>query len=714
VSTPPLEWPEDEARRVVLVQAIEAADAHGALVSEAEREAAERAVLERRKIAPGERPQPQWYLPERAAEVLRTVQRRHPAVLRLELEQAGWSRLALVLPAIALVLGFASDLVGDPHRLNLLALPLLGFVAWNIAVYLLVLVSLFARGRPGFVDAWLRALAGLPAWLGAPLAGRLRRSVAAQFQLHWWRVAGALEGARVQRILHFSAAAWAVGVMLSLAWHGIGSEYRVGWESTWLQAPQVRWLANAISAPGRAVTQLAPFGTDEIERLHGWPGAGQPLSGRWVLLYIAFLFAVVVLPRLLLAAWSAWRAMRLARAVRVDAGEPYFEQLMARVSPARVGVELVSPEPALLHALQRVLRQAGADPQLATPQHDELREAGELLRADVVWLACTTHAQASQALAAKVGSAAPVILLAGPDVQVTQLDQTLRPLVAEVLPMAATIACWPLEQPLREAVLRHARPWKRAGTERLMQAWAAQHERRWASALHCLGLALARAARDSEPLPSMLPRAKDREQAMGVLLQRLEERLREMHGELLRLYGVEGLSRASGVAAGERSWTTYLVNQGGAGLAGAMAGLGAGALAGAKIDLLTGGLTMGAGAAFGALIGGAGAFGAARFWEWGGKVRLGDEQLQSLAESLLLQYLAVIHAGRLEPETGRWQAEAIAAVAAAAADVQRACKAAREAADEQAAADVLRAPLRAACGALLRSLYPGAPLSLGP
>lgn len=707
-----IELAEADARRVVLAQAIEAADERGALLGEAERDAAERAVLERRKIAAGERPQPQWYLPERAGEMLRTVQRRHPAIARLEQAQAGLSRVGWALAAIALVLGFASDLVGDPHRLNLLALPLLGFVAWNFAVYVLIVVSWVARGRPGFVDALLRWLAGMPAWLDAPVAGRLRRSVAAQFQLHWWGVAGALEGARVQRILHVAAAAWAVGVMLSLAWHGLGNEYRVGWESTWLQAPQVRWLANTISAPGRSVVQGAPFSLEEIERLHGWPGAGQPLSGRWVLLYIAFLFAVVVVPRLLLAAWSAWRAARLARAVRIDTAQPYFEQVMARVSPAQLSIALLAPDPALHEALTCALRQAGADPLLATLQRDELRVAHEAARADQLWFACETQPQLAQALAALVGTSAPVILLAGDGVHVGELDQTLRPLVAEVLPLRATLACWPLEGPWRDAMLRHARPWKRAGTERLAHAWAAQHERRWASALHCLSLALARAARDAQPLPSMLPRAREREEAMGVLLQRLEAQLREMHGELLRLHSVEGLSRASGVQAGARSWSSYLANQGGAGLAGAMAGLGAGALAGAKIDLLTGGLTMGAGAAVGALIGGAGAFGAARFLEWGGKVRLGDEQLQSLAESLLLQYLAVIHAGRLEPDTNPWQAEAIAAVAAIAPEFKRACKVARDASDEEAAADVLRGPLQAACGALLRGLYPHADLSI--
>ena len=122
------------------------------------------------------------------------------------------------------------------------------------------------------------------------------------------------------------------------------------------------------------------------------------------------------------------------------------------------------------------------------------------------------------------------------------------------------------------------------------------------------------------------------------------------------------------------------MGQAGAAAAGALAG----ALAGAKIDLLTGGLSMGAGIAVGAILGGTGVFTAARYWLLGGTVRLSDEQVLSLAELLVMQYLATIHSGRVADLQdgnipGNWKSETVAAVGADAEAYKRETKRARNA-----------------------------------
>ena len=82
-----------------------------------------------------------------------------------------------------------------------------------------------------------------------------------------------------------------------------------------------------------------------------------------------------------------------------------------------------------------------------------------------------------------------------------------------------------------------------------------------------------------------------------------------------------------------------------------VAGAATGAAMGASVDLLVGGLTLGAATALGALVGGGAAFiGAA--WKnratAGGAtlVQLSDEMMQAMAEAALLRYLAVAHYGR--------------------------------------------------------------------
>jgi hypothetical protein len=703
---------EAAARRLVLMQAVEQADERGALLAEEERVHLERTLLEQHGVPRGQRPDPAWYLPERARAILQKVEQRNPKLLRLEQPDLGWERLALLLPVVAAAAGFASDQLGDPHQLDLLALPLIGFVLWNFAVYLLLLFSPLVPAGAGRRPAQRLAgwLAGLPARFGERAGARLKQSVAVQFRRLWWQAASTLQAARVQRVLHVSAAAWALGVIASIAWHGLVREYRVGWESTWLQPAQVQWLANLVSAPGRALLHLDAFTLDEIERLR--LRASGAVGPRWALLYIAFLFTSVVVPRALLALYAAWRARRAARAVRLDLRQPYFDRVMARVSPARWTIALRGADERLRNVLSCVLRQAGADPVLRTPQHDELAWTEDAhADADQVWLATDSLDEARAALAQRSAEPKPLLLLHGAGIDAASLGLQARGEDVLTVALADCAACWAAEGPLREALLRQVPPWKKAGSERLMQAWAQVHEERASAAARLLASVLAACAVDSEPTQSLWSGGKAREAAMAALLERLQARLAELHHELLRLYGAQGYRVQHGVAAQAGGLASY-VNQGSAGAAGAVAGMAAGAMTGAHIDLLTGGLTMGAGAAIGALIGGAGAFGAARWGNLGGSVRLSDEQLQSLAESLMLQSLAVIHAGRTvewaqAQSPVRWRSETVAAVAAEAEALRRACRQARQPQDAEQAVAALAAWFKRLEGMVLRQLYPG-------
>jgi hypothetical protein len=82
-----------------------------------------------------------------------------------------------------------------------------------------------------------------------------------------------------------------------------------------------------------------------------------------------------------------------------------------------------------------------------------------------------------------------------------------------------------------------------------------------------------------------------------------------------------------------------------------MAGAATGAAMGASLDLLAGGLTLGAAAAVGALLGG-GAASVAAAWKnrqapsGGTVVQLSEDMLDALAKAALLRYLAVVHAAR--------------------------------------------------------------------
>lgn len=669
--TGPVLLEENVARQVVLVEAVETTDARSALIGDAERERAEGAVLQRLGHVPGQPVDPARFLPARAAEILVHVESRQPRLAALQRAPAWGPLLAWAVPAIALVAGFASDRIGNPRQLDLLSLPLLGFVAWNFAVF-----------------AWLAALALVPRW-GHAVRARMqpvvdacmgianvgaRRDIATAFRRQWSRVSGGLDEARLRRALHVAAAAWALGLVLSIVWTGLAREYRVGWESTWLGAGQVHALVQAIAWPGRALAGMEGFTLEQVQGLNFRSGRapGQEEARQWAVLYIVFLLAAVVLPRLVFAAYAGWRAHRLARRVRLQLDAPYFAHMLARLNPVRIALVPGTDDAQWRAALDCLLRQASAPgdggARLRTAQGDEL--------------------------VVDEGATDPAALR----VQLRALES-----------WPDALACWPLEARLRADIAAQAPPWQRAGTDRLLQHWASNHTTRWERSLSLLAAALSRAARDAEEPQGWWPGGKARDAARTALLERLTASLDALHRDLLQLHGVDGLVFAQSVEG--RSAEDFL-HRGTAAGAGAVAGLAAGALAGAKIDLLTGGLTMGAGAAVGALIGGAGAFGAARFLDWGGAVRLADEQLQALAESLVLQYLAVIHAGRM-PDVplahvpAAWRSESVAAVAAQSTDLIAACHRARAAQRPEEGDELLRAPLRAACSATLRQLYPG-------
>src|SRR5690606_29504631 len=116
------------------------------------------------------------------------------------------------------------------RRIDILAFPLAGLLAWNLFVYLWIVAGAFerrARGKGAAGRPWARAysaLAMLPlrslltrsTRFNAPLAEGLRR-----FADEWRRVAGPRLAARAARLFHLAAAMVAVGLVGGLYVRGI-------------------------------------------------------------------------------------------------------------------------------------------------------------------------------------------------------------------------------------------------------------------------------------------------------------------------------------------------------------------------------------------------------------------------------------------------------------------------------------------------------------
>ncbi len=345
---------EQLARDVVLVRAIESTDVKREVLSDDDRMYASRSAKELAQWQAADSKSevtPEHFLQQRSEQILKRLAERTPAFGAVLARRGGFKGPSIALPLVALLLGAGLDRIGDPHRVDLLSAPLLGIIAWNLLVYLALFSWLFIpAARKNWSDGLLRRVAGraaaLPRKLPHALPRKLPHALAsglAEFTLQWTRLAAGLNHARLSRAIHLAAAMFAAGAMLSLYARGFLSEYRAGWESTFLGAAQVHAILAALFAPAMAVFPLQGFSIADIESLRFTQAASPAGGARWVHLYGATLLLLVVLPRLALAGFAHWKARRLAAHFPLDLGEPYFRKLGDAMGAAGPAVLRVLP-----------------------------------------------------------------------------------------------------------------------------------------------------------------------------------------------------------------------------------------------------------------------------------------------------------------------------------------------------------------------------------
>ena len=652
---------ELELRCVTLAQAIERADTAHALVSAVELDDATRQAAQHARQRGAQRVGVAEVVLDRAQAIVERARAREATVESLRTPR--WRAAVRALSAVALLLGLAADRIVNAHRVDLLSPPLLAVVGWNLAVYLLLLWQVLRRpADAGRVAPALRASAGLwSRWhAGQGRAGRrgLAARIVAEFEAQWLQRGQALLALRTARLLHLCAAAWAAGIALSLLLRGLVVNYRFGWESTFLDASQVHAIVSALFWPLTAVFGLAPLALQDIAAAQDFAGEGVEGS-RWVWMYVGLLVLVVVLPRLGLAAWAHWRALRQARQCVLDPGESSFDALRAAL-PADLALGVVGV------GAQQASALGDASGSLHSAQGDRLRFVlpGDGVASGAVDAVLVCDAALATALPAAWQSA-PV----------------------RVLPWAGWGESWVQEGALFDG-LDALWPQHRAALQRLREARAADHEARFAQALQ----ALARYLRASAALE---PAQDDAAGRHAGLLQTLETELRSLHGvvpppqdaqgasvALLSRRGTDGVALAVGTSAG------------------AAAGAAAGAKVGSLIDVGTGGLTLGAGTALGALLGGATAW----MVRSAQKKDAAQEWLWWRVEQACTHYLVVAHEARVPSAdaaslAARWHAEVTTTVAAQGPALAEALQ--RPAAPQDALVPLLGGMLR---GILQRSL----------
>jgi len=330
---------ERAARDVTLVRAIETSDTDATLLTAEDRRRVSRAATELAHWDASQERSPvsaDLFLTRRSALVLDAVVPRSKTVRALRsVRWRPW--IGIALPVVAFLLGVLVERVADRQHVNVLAFPLLGIIAWNIAVYVLILVRpLLGRARGG----WRRWLAEMPVSVRSPESA-LAATIASRFSLDWSTSSRALLEARAGRVLHWSAALFAIGALLGLYFSALAFEYRVGWESTYLEAPAVHAVLATLLGPAAKLLGMPFPDIDTIAAMRVSGGHGGTDAGPWIHLYAVTVGLVVIVPRLLLAGWSAWRERSVANALPLDLNAPYFRRLLGHFAPSAARVRVI-------------------------------------------------------------------------------------------------------------------------------------------------------------------------------------------------------------------------------------------------------------------------------------------------------------------------------------------------------------------------------------
>ncbi len=279
--------------------------------------------------------------------------------------------LTLPVCLIALVVGFATNLLGPAEKIHVVRNPVLLLVAWNLFVYLALFLmflfkprknapvfSAFSRlgdaerptrdARPDLAQGkinipWLAQFLMPGIWhffhriaLGAREKKTLA-SVVSRFSINWYAVAAPLVVARWEVMLHLGALCLAIGAVAGMYFQGLFQGYEVIWSSTFItDHPSVVNFIRSLFGPSLWVSELLGFGLAAGIDTAGLLSQQGDKAAAWIHLFAITVLITIVIPRAALAAWQ-WRNINRRRNDIGLALDRYYGEIIE--APVRALIE---------------------------------------------------------------------------------------------------------------------------------------------------------------------------------------------------------------------------------------------------------------------------------------------------------------------------------------------------------------------------------------
>ena len=279
--------------------------------------------------------------------------------------------LTLAVCLIALVLGFATNLLGPVEKIHVARNPVLLLVAWNLFVYfVLFLVFLVKPRKSNRASSSASKLAGAEQPANNPqgavseakiniprlaqllmpglwhffhrvaLGAREKKNLAdvvSRFSANWYAVAASLVVSRWEVMLHLGALFLATGAVAGMYFQGLFQGYQAIWSSTFITGePSVIAFVHFLFGPSLLVSDLLGLGlAGEIDAVRLLSPQGDKAAA-WIHLFAITVMITIVIPRAALAAWQ-WRNIQRQRNDIGLALDPYYGDVIE--APVRALIE---------------------------------------------------------------------------------------------------------------------------------------------------------------------------------------------------------------------------------------------------------------------------------------------------------------------------------------------------------------------------------------
>ncbi|MEO6164244.1 MAG: DUF2868 domain-containing protein, partial [Candidatus Binatia bacterium] len=315
---------EDQAAKIILIRAVEECD-KGVF--------SERILADALATASNERSGVDW-IEKRAAYLFERLSPWHQSILQLAKVPANWTFPVCLL---ALMLGLATNLLGPTETIHVVRNPVFFLVAWNILVYLSLLLLFLLRNRtqsrsqlfgrfrpstrPAHEDEQFAQRFTVPTnvpWTARHLMPQIWQFVhktmfgfhqtrnlanlTSQFTAHWFSIAGPLVVARWEYLLHLGALCLATGATLGMYFRGLFQGYEFVWASAFVTDEKtVSSFINVVLWPSFFISNLLNLGLSERVDFARLVSSQGDTSDAWIHLFAITVVITVVIPRTVLA-----------------------------------------------------------------------------------------------------------------------------------------------------------------------------------------------------------------------------------------------------------------------------------------------------------------------------------------------------------------------------------------------------------------------------